>query len=256
MAKIWDTKFQILGLILFALTLFITGLNSANAQNTLENHAVVELFTSQGCSSCPPADAYLGVLAKRKDVTALTFNVDYWDYLGWKDTLASRQYSQRQRSYARMRGDGEVYTPQVVINGVDHAVGSRRFSVNTAIDKAKRVFASHSVPLKLSKDSTKLMITAGDAKEGSGIKSGTIWIACVKKAITVPIGRGENTGKTITYYNVVRQMVPVGMWSGTSKTVDLPIKEFRGDKPDMFYALLQSGRNGRIIGVAQLGNNS
>ncbi len=255
MAKIWDNKFQILGLTVFTFLLLVTNLNNAIAQNTLKDHAVVELFTSQGCSSCPPADAYLGVLAKRKDVTALTFNVDYWDYLGWKDTLGSRQYSQRQRSYARMRGDGEVYTPQMVINGADHAVGSRRTSVNSAIDAAKRTFGNYSVPLSLSKDKTKLMVTAGEANEGSTIKSGTIWIACVKKAITVPIGRGENTGKTITYYNVVRQLVPVGMWSGKTKTLDLPIKEFRGDKPDMFYALLQSGRSGRIIGVAQLGNS-
>src|SRR5258707_6951060 len=98
-----------------------------------EPRAVMELFTSQGCSSCPPADKLLGELAEREDLLALSLPVDYWDYLGWKDTLASHDYSERQREYAQSRGDGDVYTPQAVINGSADVVGTDRTAIETAL---------------------------------------------------------------------------------------------------------------------------
>src|SRR6516165_10211815 len=106
--------------------------SSAQAQT----RAVVELFTSQGCSSCPPADKLLGELAKRDDLLALSLPIDYWDYLGWKDTLASHDFSERQREYAQSRGDGAVYTPQAVINGTDDMVGSDRSAIESAVKQA------------------------------------------------------------------------------------------------------------------------
>ncbi|HSJ39938.1 MAG TPA: DUF1223 domain-containing protein, partial [Xanthobacteraceae bacterium] len=100
--------------------------------------AVLELFTSQGCSSCPPADKILGELAQDPSVIALSMPIDYWDDLGWKDTLADARFSARQRAYSRMRGDREVYTPQVVVNGTVHVIGSDRESIEIAIDKTDR----------------------------------------------------------------------------------------------------------------------
>src|ERR1700761_2418884 len=103
-----------------------------------EPRAVVELFTSQGCSSCPPADKVIGDLAKDPSVIALSMPIDYWDYLGWKDTLADSRFSARQRAYSRMRGDREVYTPQAVVNGEVHVIGSDREALDTAIESTGR----------------------------------------------------------------------------------------------------------------------
>ena len=120
---------------------------------------VIEMFTSQGCSSCPPADALLGELAKRRDVVAISLPVDYWDYLGWKDTLADKSFSDRQKLYGKSRGDRQVYTPQAVINGAAHAVGSDRI----AIDSAIRVAQPLSVPVKLTRRDGGLRVEIGAA---------------------------------------------------------------------------------------------
>src|SRR5262249_1195158 len=111
---------------------------------------VVELFTSQGCSSCPPADAFMQELRSARGVLAMSFHVGYWDYLGWHDTLGHSAYSKRQRSYARSRGDGDVYTPQIVIDGASDVVGSDKQSVKAGIDRARAAMPSFSVPLSLS----------------------------------------------------------------------------------------------------------
>ncbi|MGH1350604.1 MAG: DUF1223 domain-containing protein [Methyloligellaceae bacterium] len=254
MAYIWKGFFQILGFAGLMGIFLANAPSSSFSQENVSNHAVVELFTSQGCSSCPPADEFLGQLAKRKNVTALTLPVDYWDYLGWKDTLASRQFTNRQRTYARLRGDANVYTPQMVINGVTHKVGSRYSRVNSAIQTAQSEFKKHAVPMSLKLQDNTIWVGAGDAAEGSTLKDGTVWIACVKKAVTVNIGRGENHGRKITYYNVVRQLAPVGQWMGKAVNLRLPKQPFINDKPDFFVALLQAKDNGRIIGVAQVSN--
>src|SRR5205085_12428010 len=112
--------------------------------------AVVELFTSQGCSSCPPADRIIGELAKDPNVIALSLPIDYWDYLGWKDTLADSRFSARQKAYSRMRGDRDVYTPQVVVNGSAHVIGSDRAKIEGAIDATKKTEGVMSVPVSMS----------------------------------------------------------------------------------------------------------
>src|SRR5258705_5385504 len=114
-----------------------------------EPRAVVELFTSQGCSSCPPADQIIGELAKDPSVIALSLPIDYWDYLGWKDTLADSRFSARQKSYSHMRGEREVYTPQVVVNGSAHVIGSDRNGIESAIDDTKKADGVMSVPVSM-----------------------------------------------------------------------------------------------------------
>ena len=132
-----------------------------------ERLTLVELFTSQGCSSCPPADKLLGELVKRKDVIALTFPVDYWDYLGWKDTLASPANSKRQRAYAKMRGDRQVYTPQMVINGHTHVIGNRSDHVEKAI--ASLAGKAGQLPIKVNLTASKSTITvAANSAPGHG----------------------------------------------------------------------------------------
>jgi len=215
-----------------------------------EPKAVIELFTSQGCSSCPPADKLVGELAKRDDILALTFNVDYWDYLGWKDTLGSPENSERQRAYATARGDRQVYTPQIVVNGVDHVVGSNRSALEAAI--------KHDGPLPVSiglkeKDDA---ITVTVNKNGRDVDHASLWLAIYREEVTVPIERGENTGRTITYSNVVKKLRPIAMWHGDDMSVDLPKSEVTRSRTKRCAVILQAetdaGQPGRILGAATI----
>lgn len=213
---------------------------------------VLELFTSQGCSSCPPADKLLKKFRKRKDIIALTFNVDYWDYLGWKDTLASPKYTARQRDYARARGDGQVYTPQTVINGVRHAVGSREADIERAISRSRSAAKKIRVPLKMWTEGGTLVIEAGAAPAGARYKPATIWMALVKKSETVSIKRGENSGEKITYYNVVRELTPVGQWNGKAVTIKLPQHHLMARGSDGCTVFIQQDRAGPILAAAEM----
>jgi hypothetical protein len=210
---------------------------------------VVELFTSQGCSSCPPADEYLGELTKRKDVIALTFPVDYWDYLGWKDTLASPANTKRQHNYAARRGSRQVYTPQMVIDGRVDAVGSRRSQVEAEIDKLQRSKTGEWVPVKVVTKGDAVMVSA-PGRESSQAQSATLWLALFTEKATVDIRRGENTGREITYHNVVRQMMPIGRWSGKPVSIDLPKSDIMGQGYDGCAVILQTNGMGPIIGAA------
>ncbi len=210
---------------------------------------VVELFTSQGCSSCPPADAFLGELAQRDDVIALTLAVDYWDYLGWKDTFGSKAHSNRQRDYAKRRGDRQVYTPQMVVNGKDHAVGSRRSAVERVIATEKAASARTWVPVSLKSDKKSIMVTTA-AYTGTGeAPDATIWLLLSTRKETVEIKRGENRGQKISYHNVVRQMVPIGSWHGKAVEVELPKSDLM-EGYDGCTAILQVNGAGEILGAA------
>ncbi len=210
---------------------------------------VVELFTSQGCSSCPPADAFMEELQKRDNVIALTMNVDYWDYLGWRDTLGSADYTRRQRAYAQSRGDGQVYTPQMVINGQTHVVGSRRRSVDKALDASSHV----TVPMTMTEAGGEVIVEIGDRPDGVAAGEATIWIAMVVPKISVEITRGENTGRQITYFNVARKLMPAGSWNGKAVTLSLPKKDLFVDGATGCAALLQAGGVGPILGAATFG---
>jgi hypothetical protein len=217
-----------------------------------EPTAVVELFTSQGCSSCPAADAVLAELIKRDDIIALSLSVDYWDYLGWKDTLANPKFSERQRAYGKVRGDGQIYTPQVVVNGVAHVNGNDEGKIGRLIDKTGKTLATSRVPIRLKKDKDKLVVEAGEAPAGAPPKEATLWLAVISKTVSVPIERGENQGKTITYNNVVRELIPIGMWNGKAMTVQLERHSFMQPGTDRCAVLLQQGHAGPIVGAALL----
>jgi hypothetical protein len=228
---------------------------AAAAATPTEPHfkAVLELFTSQGCSSCPPADALLHDYAERKDVVALTMPVDYWDYLGWKDTLANPKFSARQRAYAKDRGDGRIYTPQMVINGVIHVNGSSREDIENAIQRAAPHFEKTRVPLSIKKDgSGHVIIHAGDAPEGSDIREATIWLAVIQREVEIPVRAGENHGKTLKYANVVRELIPIGMWNGEAAQFQLDRETILQPGAGSCAIIVQTGKAGPIIGAAML----
>ena len=232
----------------------IMGAGSAVTQSPPQTRAVLELFTSQGCSSCPAADALLEKYTKRSDVLALTVPVDYWDYLGWKDTLASPANSQRQRLYARQRGDNQVYTPQIVVNGLEHAVGSQEYQVDNAIKRANDKLAASRTTLRMWIEGDTVMIEAGAAPQGIKDRTGTLHLAIIKPSEKVAIGRGENQDRTVTYYNVVRQLKAVGTWNGDKLVVKVPRAEMKLAGAEFCAALLQQGQAGPIIAAADLKN--
>ena len=227
---------------------------SAHAADRAVQLSVVELFTSQGCSSCPPADALLGRLSRRKDLVALTFPVDYWDYLGWKDTLSHPANSKRQRAYANYRGDREVYTPQVIVNGLRHVVGSRREQIENVISTTAKQRMALYVPLSIDVGEDAISVGIGDAPPALETKKATLWLVLYQNRVKVPIRRGENHGKSITYYNVVREMTPVAMWNGKAIRVDLPRTDLMGQGYDGCALILQRGRGGPILGAARINN--
>lgn len=244
----WRIRVSVAAAIWGAAALATVPMSVAEAGDTRFT-AVVELFTSQGCSSCPPADALLETYVKRPDVLALTFPVDYWDYLGWKDTFASPRYSERQRAYAAKRGDGSVYTPQVVINGRAHAVGSRKKEIDKTII-AMSTLAPLSVPVTTRSADNMVLIEFGEQQDARELSNVTVWVAIIQRAGEVSIHRGENGGRSLKYYNIVRELAPVGMWSGKAETIRLDPASVGMKKADACAILVQEGHGGPIIGAA------
>ncbi len=180
---------------------------------------LLELFTSQGCSSCPPADKLLAEYGGKEDVITLSFSVDYWNYLGWHDTLSSPENSERQRDYALARGDGRVYTPQVVVDGIMHVNGSSEAAIEMAIRKATGRLKDVRVPVSMHAEGNSLVVEIGAAPKTSDMREATVWLAVAKDEETVAITRGENRGKKITYTHPVRELTPIGMWAGEKMTL-------------------------------------
>ncbi len=224
--------------------------------------AVLELYTSQGCSSCPAADAMLGEMVKAHKVIGLTFSVDYWDYLGWKDTMGSPTHSERQRGYAKVRGGGQVYTPQLVVNGLTQVVGNNREAVRSAIRESNRDGGRERVNISLRADGDAIVIEAGAAPASkgesrnliaaAGRKAATIWLALVRRQISVKIKTGENRGRVLKYVNAVRDISPVGMWTGAPIVLRLPKKALMRNDADGAVALIQVEGQGPILGAAEL----
>lgn len=211
---------------------------------------VIELFTSQGCSACPPADALLKRYASRPGIVALTLPVDYWDYLGWKDTLAMPRNAARQRNYARTRGDGAVYTPQIVINGVVHVHGARDHDIDKALETTRSMLAASLVPVHFSTHGNTVLVQTGSSAAGSPYTEATVWLAMVQRTANVRIQRGENGGKTVTYTNVVRELAPLGMWSGKPMQIRLTRASLQRPETQACAILMQAGDGGPIIGAA------
>jgi hypothetical protein len=204
---------------------------------------VVELFTSQGCNSCPPADALLGDLARRADVLPLSFHVTYWDRLGWPDTFGLEASTERQRAYARSLGLSGIYTPQMVIGGRLDVVGSSSPRVLRAIDLLERQ----------GDPGPDAMIEDGKVQIGKGDQGpATIWLIAFDDAHDVAIARGENGGRTLRYHNVVREIERLGSWNGDAVTLALPVERLAGEGRDGLAILLQREADGAILAAARL----
>jgi hypothetical protein len=204
---------------------------------------VVELFTSQGCNSCPPGDKVLGELAARADVLPLSFHVTYWDRLGWPDTFGLDASTTRQDAYAASLGLRGLYTPQMVIGGRVDVVGSVRSRVLQAIE----LLADHapSGP-ELRVEGHKLVIDAGQAEPA------TVWLIGFDQTHDVPIARGENRGRTLRYHNVVREIVALGRWQGEALEFDLPLPRLAAAGRSGLAVLVQRLSDGAILSAAQV----
>jgi hypothetical protein len=218
-----------------------------------EPRAVVELFTSQGCSSCPPADKLLGELAKDPSVIALSMPIDYWDYLGWKDTLADARFSARQKAYSQMRGDRDVYTPQVVVNGSAHVIGSDRAGIESAIGATKKADGVMSVPVTMTLAGKQITVSVAASSKGPAAMHGEVWIGSVSQAVPISISRGENSGRELTYYNVVRNLLKVGDWNGSPGSWTVPLENISREGVDAAVVYVQDGNRdkpGPMLGAA------
>ncbi len=210
------------------------------------NPVLIELFTSQGCSSCPPADELAAELVNDPNNIVLSFNVDYWDYLGWRDTLAKPEYTQRQYDYAKSRGDGSVYTPQMIVNGGAHAVGSKQRDVQREIERGREQLMSANIKLAVSGKSISVEIP-GVEVEGEA----TLWLMAVEPRVVQKIVRGENSGKDITYVNVVRNLVPAAMWNGEPYKGSWMRDAVMTKNTTQLVAVLQHNKVGKVIGIAR-----
>ena len=206
---------------------------------------VVELFTSEGCSSCPPADALLGELARRPNVVPLAFHVDYWDYIGWKDPYASPAFTQRQHDYATALRLHMVYTPQMVVDGRTDVVGSEQGDVEAAIGKAG---AQPKLAISIEKDGAgyRAVIPASDTAPSDG--PATVWLALFDSQRETRVARGENGGRTLKEYNIVREWRQIGTWDGHA--MSLPLAMPANANPGGCAIIVQSGPVGPILGAA------
>ncbi len=231
------TVFRRRPLAALALGLGFAALTTASLASDRAHPAVVELFQSQGCSSCPPANANLMALSARPDVLTLSFQVTYWDQLGWKDTFAQPRFTSRQWDYARAWRRASVFTPQVVVNGRIDTVGVKPGSIEQAIARGDRGASGPAVSL-----------SGGRASVGAGRGPATVWLVRYDpRVVRVPIGRGENGGRTLPHKNVVRQLAVLGVWTGQPRAWPLP-----ASPPGLATAiLLQSGPGGPIIAAAR-----
>jgi len=216
----------------------------AGTQASAQNATVIELYTSQGCSSCPPADRLLTELAQRDDVIALALHVDYWDYLGWVDDLANPAYTERQRGFARARGSRTVYTPQMVFGGKDHVIGSRPMEVMDQIQA--HAAAPDAVEVTLRRSGDTLRISA--QKVGSYRGDAIVQLVRYTPSVTRDIRHGENAGSTITYTNVVTSWQSIETWN-TQAALAIQAS-ISGSDP--VAVIIQDGADGEILGAAQL----
>jgi hypothetical protein len=214
---------------------------STPAVNAQPRPAVVELFTSEGCSSCPPADAYLGELAERRDVIALAFHVDYWDDLGWRDRFELTEAVQRQSAYAKTLRRSSAYTPQVVIDGQADYVGSDRASIGKSL-AANR----DGVAIALSVRDGRVLV---DLAAQANVAASDIVLVAYRRQAVSAIGRGENAGRTLAEFNIVRVIRTLGQWDGKAQQFQTAVDSFPADATDV-AALVQPVGQGHIIGAA------
>ena len=224
---------------------FLIGLAAlASPVHGQSSPVVIELYTSQGCSSCPPADALLHELTERDDVVPLALHVDYWDYIGWKDSFADPAHTLRQKAYARAAGQRSIYTPQMIIGGEDHVIGYKPMRLAKLIEEHGKQNAP--VALKVTRMGGALEISAEPPKRRTG--SMTVNLVRYTPRSTVKINRGENAGRTLTYANIVTEWNVLGNWNGG---VPLQMRvDARGNDP--IVVIVQRAGHRRILAAAHL----
>ncbi|MBI3513408.1 MAG: DUF1223 domain-containing protein [Proteobacteria bacterium] len=230
---------------LILVSTLLAGAPAVAAAGDVSRPIVVELFTSQGCSSCPPADALLGELARRRDVLPLAFHVDYWDRLGWKDPYSSAAATQRQRAYARLLDSATVYTPQMVVDGRTDVVGSYRDRVVQAIERARAAAVAVPVECTAQGDGVRVRVAGGPPELGRA----TLWLIGFDQHRVTQIGAGENGGRTLAEWHIVRGFEPLAEWQGTPYETTVPAATVA--RYERLAVVLQEP-GGRILGAATL----
>jgi len=218
-----------------------TMLCSVGVTNAQSRPLVIELYTSEGCSSCPPAEAYIGSLSARSDVLALSFHVNYWDELGWHDRFSLPQSVERQNVYARKLGRSSVYTPQLVVDGRDDQVGSDGQALARALSQNR-----DAVPIKISVREAEVLVEIGasaNARPGD-----VVLIPYLRHAVSA-IGRGENAGRTLEEFNIVRAIRALGPWKGEAQSFHIASSSLPPDVTDVAI-LVQASGQARIMGAA------
>lgn len=231
-----------LTLLTFLLSLFFT--NSVLADDVV----VIELFTSQGCEKCPPANTLMQELTGNKNVLPLTWHVDYWDYMGWKDTLAKPEFTLRQEDYNAALGRKGVYTPQVIVNGRRQLVGSNKLDL---YENIRTSIIANEMPLvvKIEGGHSNLRVRVDGPASTSGAVIKMVWYDTMQK---IKISAGGNAGKTIDYVNVVRSSKNIGVWQGKEVTIPLDLNDPDRAGADCIAILVQVGETGPIIGAAYI----
>lgn len=238
---------------LMAATLFLAAPFGALADEVVKKPAaVVELFTSQGCTSCPRADTMLKELAASGDIIALAYHVDYWDYLGWRDTLANPENTARQQEYSQVFGNRSVYTPQAVVNGRQQMNGAKPAKVHSAIDRMTDGPNGMTVDVAISYQGDTIIVETGASDRP--VKDAQIVVVYFQPSTKVDIQRGRNTGRNFTYVNAVSGFHSAGMWYGKETRLELPASEVArkgaGGCAVLIQEMLAGGLPGPILGAA------
>lgn len=229
-------------LIIVAAALALLGASAGPPVPQSATPVAVELFTSQGCSSCPPADALFEKLVREPNIIPITRPVTYWDRLGWKDTLAREENTALQQAYAAKGGEGAgVYTPQAVVQGFAGVVGSSESNLRSLIAAEKRV-AGPDVRAVATADGGRSLSIGGGAKANA-----TVTLLALKSVAAVRIGRGENGGRTVRYTNVLLAEEPIGRWTGSAATVTVPGSAMKTPGADRYVVIVRAGTAGRIV---------
>jgi hypothetical protein len=230
----------------------ITVLLGATMPASAGSPVVVELFTSQGCSSCPPADEYLGELTQRADIIPLAFHVDYWNYIGWTDPFASKQMTHRQKAYSRALGQRYIYTPEIVVNGATQEVGSNRRGVEALIEAARQEKQTGPAISLTREDKGKIRLHIGAAAPRAAKQIATVWLVKFDREHRTTVVVGENEGRTLTDYNAVRTLHQLGSWTG--EALDIVYDANEPDEPGNggCAVLVQRDGVGPIIAAAML----
>lgn len=241
---------QLLLSMMFITSAFSAGVVTSDAAEITQPKAVVELFTSQGCHSCPPADKLIGEFAKGNEILALSWHVDYWDYLGWKDVFASKSNTERQYRYAKSLHERQVYTPQAVINGRAHAVGSNRKEISKTINGFEDSSQGMIVPINAKMTNESIKITVANSAVAA---DATLYMVFFNKEHKVAIKQGENSGKTLSYHNVVHNIQTLGMIKSNGLEMEFPVADMKRHGYDGCALILQKndveGNPSAIIGA-------